>query len=44
MGDVWLIAGCLVGSSIIYCIILTILAIKTEMTERPDLDKKEGKA
>jgi hypothetical protein len=42
MGDVWLIAGSFVGIGIIYAIVLTCLALKTETTERPDLKKKES--
>lgn len=43
MGDVPLIAGCLIGTGVIYCVILTILTVRTETTERPDLTKRGGK-
>ena len=42
MGDVWLIAGCLLGAGVLYTIILAIHAGRTVCTPRPDLEEKEG--
>jgi hypothetical protein len=39
MGDVPLIAGCLIGVAVLYDLILYILVINTETTPRPDLEE-----
>jgi hypothetical protein len=42
MGSAGFIAGCLIGTSILYSIVMGIIATKTIPTERTDLSESKG--